>query len=328
MGYACINAELRNAGVFTNRTCRQQTVVERGMEFVIALLHKNLDDLMTILVWNEAHGIRLFRMSSGIAPHITNPALILKSRQRDITALAYDLSCVKDKLQAIGAYARKYGHRLTFHPDQYVNLGSPNPDIVIRGCRDLWYHTIVLDMMQLGPDSIAIIHGGGTYGDKPSAIKRWIEVFNTLPLAVKRRVAIENDETLYGIDDVLTISKSVRFFPRAGITKAAERPYRIPVILDLFHYKIYKSTRQQQSSLGAIMPSVISSWGPCTVKMHISEQSDTIPIIGAHSDFVKTMPAVVLTFPAVYSRKLDIMIEAKQREVALMFLRKKYRVLV
>ena len=115
LGYACINMELRENHIFSNRTCRLDTVREKGIDFARELATKNLEDLLKILAWNEAHGIKFFRVSSDMFPHITNPALIAKSRRKNPKALAYDLSYFESMLIKIGKYARRHGHRLTFN---------------------------------------------------------------------------------------------------------------------------------------------------------------------------------------------------------------------
>ena len=69
-------------------------------------------------------------------------------------------------LEKIGLKAKQFNQRLTFHPGQYNVIGTPNPDYFRQTVNDLSYHADVLDLMKLGPDSVMVIHGGGTYGDK------------------------------------------------------------------------------------------------------------------------------------------------------------------
>ena len=78
--------------------------------------------------------------------------------------------------------------------------------------KDLIYHAEVLDLMgyqyetELGKDSVLVIHGGGVYGDKPGAIKRWVENYCKLPQIVRNRLVLENCEKCYSIIDCLKIS--------------------------------------------------------------------------------------------------------------------------
>ena len=68
LGYACINMELRERGVFTNRTLRKATLEDKGYDYLSTLIIQNLQDLYTVLQWNESSGIRFFRLSSEIFP--------------------------------------------------------------------------------------------------------------------------------------------------------------------------------------------------------------------------------------------------------------------
>ena len=97
----------------------------------------------------------------------------------------YDYDFAVPLLKQIGAYAREKKHRLTFHPGQFNNLGSPNPKVVKQTFKDLEYHADVLDLMGMGKDPVMVIHGGGVYGDKKGAIKRWISNYHKLPDKVK-----------------------------------------------------------------------------------------------------------------------------------------------
>jgi UV DNA damage endonuclease len=306
LGYPTTNNSLREReSILVDRTCRLQTIIDRGVEFAIQLLRKNLDDLMTILKWNEAHGIRFYRISNSLAPHITNPLLLSTRNVKNFKALAYSLDSVKSQLKAIGEFALANGHRLTFHADHYVKLSSADNNIVTRSCRSLYYITTLMRMMNLGPDSVIIVHGGGAYDDKEKAIGRWISVFKSLPSYMKNRICIENDEHIYGIDDVLKIATIVK----------------IPVVLDIFHYRIFGSG---QPPLLEVLPAVISSWNGRTIKMHISEQRKGA-VIGAHAVSVNTIPKFILELPKAYKVDLDLMVESGSREQNVLFLRKKYQ---
>ena len=99
-----------------------------------------------------------------------------------------------DLLKQIGDLANSYGHRLTFHPGQYNVLASPNSKYVKKTIEDLQYHADVFDLMGIGKDGVMVIHGGGIYGDKNSAFKRWIDNYHKLPDSIKNRLVLENCE--------------------------------------------------------------------------------------------------------------------------------------
>ena len=56
--------------------------------------------------------------------------------------------------------------------------------------------------------------------------------------------------------------------------------------------------------------------------MHISEQGEGR--IGHHSDYIEEIPDYILEIPSKYSTNIDVMIEAKRKEKAILKLYKKY----
>lgn len=349
LGLCCMNATLRKKHIFTARTTRLSTIQQKnkeslkksknangGIEFLLELLNKNLDDLLLLLEWNEKHGIKVFRMSSELAPHITNPALIPEKYKNNYKKFAYSMNSCKAKLRKIGDFAKKHGHRLTFHPGQFVVLSSPNKQTVLRSLRDLYWHATVMDMMGLDFNSVINIHGGGTYGDKKSAMKRWINVFNKMSSKIKRRLVLENDEENYSIEDVLYISSKVKHYGKHIKPFTSDNKYKLPITFDIFHYHCYNATILrhyktglnkliEQKTIDELLPYILRSWGSRRPKMHISEQLKNGPL-GAHSNMIKEIPTILRNIPKKYGVKFDLMIEAKYKEKAVLYLMKKYKI--
>lgn len=315
---------LRKHHVLTDRTTRQITIDTKnavtpgsGLIYCQELTVSNILDLYKVISWCYDHGILFYRMTSSFAPHITDPKYIPKSRQKDYTALAYSLEPFRPLFATIGRYARNRDIRLTFHPGQFTLLNPLDQDILVRSLRDLHFHCTVLDMMGMGPDSVCVIHGGGTYDDKAAAEARWIATYRKLPEYIRQRIVLENDEESYSIEDVIRISKAV------------DTPTRLPIVFDLFHHQCYDRKLEAQGlpklrKPEYYMPDIVRSWGTRTVKMHYSEQKPE-GSNGAHSDYVREIPRLFLTFPKKYHRSLDLMIEAKMTEQATLRMIRKYK---
>ena len=77
--------------------------------------------------------------------------------------------------------------------------------------------------MEMGEDSVMVIHGGGIYGDKEKTIERWCDNYNKLPTHIKKRLVLENCERNFSIEDCLKVSEKVN----------------IPVVFDTHHYDCY-----------------------------------------------------------------------------------------
>jgi len=148
----------------------------------------------------------------------------------------YTLDYAKDALKAAGDLAKSLGHRLTTHPGQYNVLCSPNPNVVKKTRRDLAYHAEMLDLLDMGLDSVMIIHMGGAYGDKKAAIARFEEQFVKLSSSIRNRIVLENDEVSYNVDDLLPVCKKLQ----------------IPLVLDWHHDRLNPSEHGPSNYLAEI----------------------------------------------------------------------------
>ena len=301
LGLCCLNITLREQkpSVFMSRKMIMRTIQEKGIDVLKEKILQNLDDLLKMIEWNENNGIKVFRLSSELFPHKTNPG---------IEDYSYDFAL--EKLKAAGDLAKKYNQRLTFHPGQYNVLGTPKPDVLKKTIEDLTYHADVLDLMGMGNDSVMVIHGGGVYGEKEKTIDRWCENYEKLPENVKNRLVLENCERSFSIKDCITISQKVG----------------VPIVFDTHHYECYKllHPKEKFEPVDYYIGFILESWNKKNIKpkFHVSEQGTGR--CGHHSDFIETIPDYLLNIPDLYAIDIDIMIEAKMKELAIFKLYEKY----
>ncbi len=203
IGYPCIN---RTIGCSANRTFRLASYSD---ERLFSTAKCNLACLQKILHWNREHGILFFRITSDLVPFASHPAC-MAHWQRD---LANDFA-------KAGSFIRKSGMRISMHPDQFIVLNAPDPDIVARSIAELTYHAEVLDLMELPATAKIQLHVGGVYGDKEKSVARFVRVYETLDPGIRRRLVIENDDRRFTAADCLSIHE------RTGI----------PVLFDVFHH--------------------------------------------------------------------------------------------
>jgi len=296
LGLCCINTILRKQKppVFCSRTLnRENFSVELAKERAL----NNVCDIIKLIEWNHENNIRCLRLSSDIFPHFT-----------DTETEKYTIDFAREKLKEAGDLAKKYGHRVVMHPGQYNQVGAIDPAVFQKTVEDLSHHADILDTMGIDNNGILIVHGGGTYGDKETTIKRWISQFKLLPQNVKNRLVIENCERQYSTRDCLYISKECG----------------IPVVFDFHHYEcmslIYPKT---QELIHLLVPDIIKSWGDRTVLMHVSEQGSGK--IGHHSDYISKLPDALLNMLEDYpTLRIDLEVEAKMKEQAILRLYEKY----
>lgn len=301
LGLCCLNTVLRSQKppVFASRKMIIRTVKEKGIDTLKQKILQNLRDILTMMDWNEQHGIKVFRLSSELFPHKSNP------RVEDYT---FDFAL--DLLKQIGEKSKKYNQRLTFHPGQYNVVGSPDEKSFNQTICDLKYHADVLDHMGLGVNSVMVVHGGGVYGDKEATKKRWAEQYNKLPQNVKNRLVLENCERCFSIIDCLDVSKVCG----------------VPVVFDTHHFACYKLLHPDErfEDAGMYIQDILDTWQRRGVKpkFHVSEQGSGR--CGHHSDYIEKIPSYLLEIPDKYGVEIDIMIEAKKKEQAIFKLYSKY----
>lgn len=292
LGYAGICLSLKDEGVTTNRGAIMRTIEKNGVAYVKSLIRKNIADLRRIILWNESVGIRFFRMSSDMFPHATDPRV------------RYSIDFIRTELAEIGALARALGHRLTFHPSQYCQLGSPNKGVLKQTIRDLAFHARVFRYMGLRPEhgSVMILHGGGAYGDKAATLRRWSDNFAKLDPDVRQYISLENDDYIYTVADILPVCEKLN----------------IPVCVDFFHHKC---NGDDIFDLSALMNRVINTWHLRGIrpKCHWSNQAPGARR-GSHADCVADISREIYE----YYIAVDIMIESKTKDLCVLETYKKY----
>ena len=291
MGYACINTHLSNSKpkVTTNRSMIKRTFVEKGLPYASELALQNCKDLLTILKWNKANGIDFFRMSSDLIPWASEYKLNELPDHSDIVAT----------LAECGKYATDNNMRITTHPGPFNVLTSPHPHVVDNCITDLSIHGEVFDLMGLSrtPYNKINIHIGGVYGDKVSAMERFCTNFQRLPDSVKSRLTVENDDkaSMYSVVDLYE-----------GVYKVIG----IPIVFDYHHHAFCTGGLSEEDALEV----AISTWVDVVPVVHYSEsrsreQEDPKIRPQAHSDYV-------IDYIDTYGNKVDIMVEAKAKELA------------
>ncbi|MEH0021796.1 MAG: UV DNA damage repair endonuclease UvsE [Desulfobacter sp.] len=172
----------------------------------------NAQSLHKALVFCRDNGIGNFRINSQILPLKTHPLA-----GYTVHDLPY-ADRIIEAFMACGQFCHDNDIRTGFHPDQFIVLSSPTPDVVSRSVADLVYQAEVAQWV--GADVINI-HGGGVYGDKPSALARLTEQIRRLPGPVRSRLTLENDDRSYTPQDLLPVCRETG----------------IPLVYDVHHHR-------------------------------------------------------------------------------------------
>ena len=299
-GYACINMQLsypqkyggQEQGILpitTGRSMIKRTFKAKGVDYASELTLNNVKDLDRIIDWNIHNGYNFFRVTSGLAPW--------KSEYKwdDLP----DIDEIRTWLYSAGVKAKTHNVRITSHPGPFNVLTSPHEHVVKNCVSDLTDHGDVFDMIGLSrtPYNKINIHLGGAYGDKESAMDRFCKNFELLPESVQTRLTVENDDkaSMYSVKELYN-----GIYKRVGV----------PIVFDYHHHRFCDGGLTEQEALELAM----STWGEIKPVVHYSEsrsieQLDEKIKPQAHSDYV-------YDYIDTYGNDVDIMIEAKAKELA------------
>ncbi|KAK4978426.1 hypothetical protein LTR66_010595 [Elasticomyces elasticus] len=332
LGYACLNTYLRqsNPPVFQSRTCRIASILEhrhplrdstqpehptknrpdrdqpadpaRGMAYVEEICLANVRDIAKMIRWNDRYGIRFLRLSSEMFPFASHEEYGYKLAPFASEALA-----------EAGKVIAQYGHRVTTHPGQFTQLGSPRKSVIENAFRDLAYHDELLSLLKLpkqhNKDAVMILHMGGMFGDKEATLNRFRENYAKLPQSVKNRLVLENDDVIWSVHDLLPVCEELN----------------IPMVLDFHHHNIIfdpDQIREGTKDIVELFPRIKATWDRKGIrqKMHYSEPTPAA-ITGRqrrkHNPRVATLPPC--------APDMDLMIEAKDKEQAVFELMRTFK---
>lgn len=248
-------------------------------ETVLKTVRRNLEDFEKLLELSKRMGLGIFRLGSNVVPFASHPAF----------ETAW-LDEVKPLLRDFAVVVKGYGIRITMHPGQFVVLNSSRPDVVQSSLRELRYHFWVLENLDVGAEGVVVVHVGGTYQDKASSIRKFLDVVHTEPWLLER-LAVENDERSYTVADLLVVSSE-----------------GIPIVLDHYHHRLNPSEFEPSQ--------VISSWRGLTPEFHLSSAPEHPARFGEHGEWIKPgdFRDLVETF---HGQSFDVIVEAKAKEKAI-----------
>ena len=276
-------------------------------------LGRSVDLLEAVVDHLDAHDLRMYRLSSSTVPYGTHPDLPELDFRRQIPACA-------GRLEALGARFRAAGVRLSTHPGQYTVINGPDPGLTARSSLDLEQDAALLDALGAGPDAVVVVHVGGRYDGRAAALERWARAYEALSERARARVAVEHDEGSFDVADVLGLHR------RTGVR----------VVFDLHHHRCKPAPGWDAEEA---LRACCATWPPgVRPKAHLSSprtemrlvrrrardggparEVPVAPRIEQHADFPSPWDLIALLRMA--PGPLDVMVEAKAKDLAVLWLR-------
>lgn len=294
LGYVAMSLEVKDCSpskTITLKSLDKLSDKESQLYHLRLLTETNLNNTLRLLYHNSSLGIEVFRFTSKLVPMATHPI-----------SQGFDyIGDFKDSFVKIGDYIREKDLRISAHPDHFTVLSTPTEDVLKASIKDLEYHHKLFEAMGL-PDSKLVLHVGGAYGNKTKALGRFEENLNNLPSGIRERIIVENDDKTYTAPEILSLCQKINN----------------PMVLDYHHYICNKG----EVPLEDLIDDIFATWKGQIPKVHISSPKSEKQF-RHHADYIDIKD--FMDFLNIFKGKvdkLDVMIEAKGKDSALLKLLK------
>jgi len=277
--------------IFLQEDIRFRTTTAKALDRLRpkARIHKlrdlaahNAASLHAAIEFCSTHDIGCFRVNSQILPLKTHPRLGYEADVLGEQVIKAFFRC--------GELARRTDTRVSFHPDQFVVLSSPDRRVVKNSLAELEYQAEVAEW--IGADVINV-HGGGGYGDKSAALRRLVKTVGELSAGARSRLTLENDDRTYTPTDLLPACKELA----------------LPLVYDVHHHRCHRDDLDEETATRY----AIETWNREPL-FHVSSPRDgwQAPNPRSHSDYIN-----LRDFPSLWDEmEITVEVEAKAKELA------------
>ncbi len=286
LGYVALSKALDD--VTTSSTITYTNYINKNYNTskLLEITKNNLDSLYEIIKYNVKNNFHFYRLTSKLVPLATH----------DKVDFDY-ITPFLDKYKKIGKLINDNNIRVDTHPDQYAVLNSMDRKIVKNTVEILEYHYKIMDALGI-KDKLIILHVGSSACGKKASITRFINNFNKLPDHIKKCIAVENDDKVYNIKDVLELCHKIN----------------VPMVLDYHHF----ICNNEKEDINDYLKEIIDTWDGKLPKMHFSSPKSKLKKeFRSHSDYInKECFIKFINILKKQDKDIDIMLEAKAKDDA------------
>lgn len=287
LGYVAISKALENITSSSTVTYTNYQKIENKEEKLDSIIKSNLENLIKILNYNVKNNLHFYRLTSKLIPLATHNEVDFEYIKK-----------YKNYYDEIGNIIKNNNIRVDVHPDQFCVLNSTNKEVVENSFRILNYHYNILKALNI-KNPVIILHVGSSVFGKEKSIKRFKNNFLKLPKKIQDCIALENDDKIYNVLDVLKLCEDLS----------------IPFVLDYHHYVC----NNNGISIENYLPNIINTWKNNIPKFHFSSpKNKTKKEFRSHHDYIDVNDFIdFIEILKKYTKRADIMIEAKAKDDAL-----------
>lgn len=287
LGYVALSKALDD--VTTSSTITYTNYINKNYNAskLLEITKDNLEALNEIIKYNIKNNFHFYRLTSKLVPLATH------------NKVSFDyIAPLKDEYKKISKLINDNNIRVDSHPDQYAVLNSMDSKIVKNTVEILEYHYKIMDALGI-KDKIIIIHVGSSACGKKASITRFINNFNKLSDYIKKCIAVENDDKIYNIKDVLELCHKIK----------------VPMVLDYHHF----ICNNEGENLKDYLNDIIESWNGRLAKMHFSSPKSKLKKeFRSHNDYINSDDFInFINLIKTQDKDIDIMLEAKAKDDAI-----------
>lgn len=287
LGYVALSKALDD--VTTSSTITYTNYINKNYNAskLLEITKGNLEALNEIIKYNIKNNFHFYRLTSKLVPLATH------------NKVSFDyIAPLKDEYKKISKLINDNGIRVDTHPDQYAVLNSMDSKIVKNTVEILEYHYKIMDALGI-KDKIIILHVGSSACGKKASITRFINNFNKLSDYIKKCIAVENDDKIYNIKDVLELCHKIK----------------VPMVLDYHHF----ICNNEGENLKDYLNDIIESWNGRLAKMHFSSPKSKLKKeFRSHNDYINSDDFInFINLIKTQDKDIDIMLEAKAKDDAI-----------
>ena len=286
LGYVALSKALDD--VTTSSTITYTNYINKNYNAskLLEITKDNLEALNEIIKYNIKNNFHFYRLTSKLVPLATH------------NKVSFDyIAPLKDEYKKISKLINDNNIRVDTHPDQYAVLNSMDSKIVKNTVEILEYHYKIMDAIGI-KDKIIILHVGSSACGKKASITRFINNFNKLPDHIKKCIAVENDDKVYNIKDVLELCHKIN----------------VPMVLDYHHF----ICNNEKEDINDYLKEIIDTWNGKIPKMHFSSPKSKLKKeFRSHSDYINKKCFIkFINILKKQDKDIDIMLEAKAKDDA------------
>ena len=284
LGYVSISKTIEHMSQYHTITYTQFNK-DNDYNKIDNVVYENFKTLENILIYNQKNNIHFYRLTSKFIPLATH-----KNLNFDYIKCYQNLFNKTSKLIE--------NMRIDTHPDQFTVLNSTKKEVLENTFRILEYHYKILKALKI-KNPIIILHVGSSVFGKENSIKRFIHNFNLLPDYLKKIIALENDDKIYNIKDVLSICQKLD----------------VPFVFDYHHYRCNNTGENYLDYI----KDIFATWKNIKPKIHFSSpKNKTKKDFRSHSDYIDCDDFInFLEEIKKFDIDVDIMLEAKAKDEAI-----------